>query len=228
METAGIGSQGGPDSHWVRWHQAYEDPGSPLSVRLRLVQAAVGEVLDGQPPGPITMISLCAGQGRDVIDTLAGHPRRADVRARLVEWDPALVAFARARAVAAGVGDMVEVLEGDAAEARLYEDAVPADLVLVCGVFGNISEEDIEATIAALPSFCAAGASVIWTRHRRPPDKTPTIRALFGRAGFEEVSFDAPSGYVLAVGRHRLAGPPGAFDPGLRLFDFIGDGGRPA
>ena len=157
-------------SHWVRWHQGYEDPSSALSLRLHLVKADVGAVLDARPPGSISVVSLCAGQGRDVIDVLAAHPRRADVRALLVESDPDLVEFARSRADAVGVGDRVEVLEGDASEARQSAGGVPADLVLVCGVFGNISDDDIAATIAAvLPSFCAPGASVIWTRHRSPP-----------------------------------------------------------
>jgi hypothetical protein len=35
-------------------------------------------------------------------------------------------------------------------------------LVLVCGVFGNISAKDIEGTIARLPQLCADGATVIW------------------------------------------------------------------
>src|SRR5580658_4743238 len=91
------------EAHWVRWHRAYEDPDSALSMRLRLVQQGVREVLDHHAPGPIRIVSMCAGQGRDVIDVVAAHRRRADVRARLVELDPALVAFARARATAAGV-----------------------------------------------------------------------------------------------------------------------------
>ena len=33
-------------SHWVRWHGAYEDPSSPLSERLRLVQKMVRGALD--------------------------------------------------------------------------------------------------------------------------------------------------------------------------------------
>ena len=28
-------------THWVRWHEAYEDPESALSLRLRLVQDGV-------------------------------------------------------------------------------------------------------------------------------------------------------------------------------------------
>jgi len=221
----------------VRWHAAYEDPASPLSLRLRIVQSMVGDFLDRVPashPGPIRMVSMCAGQGRDVIDVVATHPRGRDVSALLVELHPGLVAFARERAAAAGVAEQVRIVVGDASRCRWYASDVPADLVLVCGVFGNISSGDITRTIQALPGFCRMGSEVIWTRHRRPPDATPAIRADFAAAGFTELAFEAPDGYVLTVGRHRLDGEAGtgpgtgAFDPAYRLFDFVGDGGLPA
>jgi hypothetical protein len=219
-----------PESHWVRWHREYENPSSPLSLRRRMVQAMVRDVLDTAAPGPIGMVSLCAGQGRDVVDVVAGHPRVADVRVLLVELDPALVAFARHRVDAARLGERVQIVEGDAAQCRWYASHVPADLVLVCGVFGNISDTDIARTIAALPGFCHPGGEVIWTRHRRAPDATPAIRAAFASAGFEEVAFEAPDGYVLSVGRERLRAdaPSVAFDRAGRLFDFVGDGFAPA
>ena len=231
--VTGGASGSAADSHWVRWHEPYEDPSSPLSLRLRLVQSMVRDFLDAVPsthPGPIRLVSMCAGQGRDVIDVVSTHPRGAQVSALLVELDPALVSFARDRAAAAGVAEQVRIVGGDASVCRRYEDGVPADLVLVCGVFGNISGSDIARTIQALPGFCRMGSEVIWTRHRRPPDATPAIRADFAAAGFGEVAFEAPDGYVLGVGRHRLdAEPsPGAFDLTLKLFDFVGDGGLPA
>jgi hypothetical protein len=229
--TEGPSASGSSDSHWVRWHEAYEDPTSPLSLRLRLVQSMVRDFLDEVPAsraGPIRVVSLCAGQGRDVIDVVSTHPRARGVSALLVELDPGLVAFARDRAAAAGVAGQVRIVEGDASLCRWYEGDVPADLVLVCGVFGNISAGDITRTIEALPGFCRTGSQVIWTRHRRPPDATPAIRTGFAAAGFAEVAFEAPDGYVLSVGRQRLDGPPGPFDPALKLFDFVGDGGLPA
>jgi hypothetical protein len=221
----------GPDvdrSHWERWHDAYEDPASPLTVRLRLVQDAVRDVLDRAPAGLVRVISMCAGQGRDVTDVVAGHPRASDVRALLVEMDPGLVAFARSRARTAGVGDQVSVVEGDASSAGSYAGAVPADLILICGVLGNIDLDDIATLVSALPTLCAPGATVVWTRHRRPPDRTPAVRELFASAGFTEHSFSAPDPYVLGVGRSTLAVPPGVFDPSRRLFTFVGDGSLPA
>jgi predicted RNA methylase len=221
----------GESSHWERWHAPYEDPASNLSLRLRTVQAMVRQALDAVPPdraGPIRVVSLCAGQGRDVIDVVAAHPRRDQVAALLVELDPALVAFARARADAAGGGEVVRIVEGDASLSRWYAAVVPADLVLVCGIFGNISEGDITATIEALPSFCRRGAHVVWTRHRRPPDATPAIRSRFAAAGFTELAFEAPEGTVMTVGHQRYDGEGTPFDPDRRLFDFVGDGFLPA
>ena len=40
-------------SHWEQWHGAYEDPSSPLSERLRLVQKMVRGALDESCSGVI-------------------------------------------------------------------------------------------------------------------------------------------------------------------------------
>ena len=238
----GSGADSGSDSHWVRWHAPYEDPASNLSQRLAAVQSMVRAALDEIPdthPGPIRIVSLCAGQGRDVIDVVATHPRGPEVSGLLVELDPALVAFARDRAARAGLGGgddaaadgvsgRIRIVEGDASHSRWYADDVPADIVLVCGVFGNITAADIRNTIQAMRGFCAPGGHVVWTRHRRPPDLTPTIRADFADAGFAELAFEAPEGTVTAVGHQRLDGEVAPFDPDQQLFDFVGDGWNPA
>ena len=80
---------------WVAWHRGYDDPGSLLSRRLELVQGHLRAELERAPAGDVRLISLCAGQGRDVIGVLAGHPRRGGVRARLIELDERNVAVAR-------------------------------------------------------------------------------------------------------------------------------------
>jgi len=98
------------------------------------------------------------------------------VRARLVELAERNVAVARQAAQAAGSGD-VEMLQADAGTTDVCAGAVPARIVVVCGIFGNITVSDIQATVAALPGLCAPGALVLWTRHRRPPDLTPAIRS---------------------------------------------------
>jgi hypothetical protein len=144
-----------------------------------------------------------------VIGVLTGHPRR-DVRAWLVELDERNVALARQAAGLHGV----EVLQADAGITDACAGAVPAQVVVACGIFGNIAGSGIQATVAALPSLCAPGALVLWTRHRSPPDLTPAIRSWFGEAGFREEAFDTSHDGFMSVGAHRLTGEPAALVPG--------------
>jgi RimJ/RimL family protein N-acetyltransferase len=208
----------GPDpttANWVDWHLAYDVDDSPLQRRLAIVQAHIRDALDRCAPGPIHVISICAGQGRDLIGVLEGHSRRADVRARLDELDERNCDLARASAPPG-----VEIVCGDASVTSAYAGAIPAEIVITCGVFGNIADADIVRTIEALPSLCATGATVIWTRHRRPPDLTPSIRRWLAEAGFDELAFDAPGDAEFSVGTARLAVAPRPFEPGRRLFAF--------
>jgi hypothetical protein len=46
---------------WASWHAAYDNPSSPLSARLRCVQAHLAVAIDRAPPGRISLLSLCAG-----------------------------------------------------------------------------------------------------------------------------------------------------------------------
>jgi hypothetical protein len=43
---------------------------------------------------------------------------------------------------------------------------LPADVLLLCGIFGNVSDGDIRRTVQAVPALCRAGATVIWARPR--------------------------------------------------------------
>lgn len=210
----------GANRYGTAWHDEYDRPGSPLSHRLRLVQEQLRRALASAAPGPVRLVSACAGQGRDVIGVLADHPRRTDVRARLVELDPANAARARADAVAAGLDGQIEVVEGDAGLADPYAGAVPAEIVLMCGVFGNISDADVRATVAALSQLCAPDAFVIWTRHRREPDLTPTLRQWFAESGWRELAFAAPDDRMFGVGLHQLTTPPTPLVPAARYFTF--------
>ncbi|HTW98160.1 MAG TPA: class I SAM-dependent methyltransferase family protein [Acidimicrobiales bacterium] len=206
---------------WAKWHESYDDPSSALAHRLAIVQELLRAELDHLRGGPARLLSLCAGQGRDVIDVLARHPRGVDVTARLVELDHRNVAAACARAAAAGLHG-VEVLEADAGETDACAGAVPAEVVLVCGVFGNVSDDDIARTVSCLAQLCAPRALVIWTRHRYPPDVTPAIREWLAMAGFIEEAFVAVDGSLMSVGAHRLVGTPQQLTRGQRLFSFVG------
>jgi hypothetical protein len=202
---------------WFAWHSLYDDPGSFLSRRLATVRSRLAEALDGCRPGRVRVVSMCAGQGHDIVGVLARHPRAGDVAARLVESDPRNAALARQGASPYAA---VEVVEADAGCTDAYAGAVPADIVLACGVFGNVSDDDIQRTVAAFPSLCAPGAAVIWTRHRLEPDVTPRMRDWFHSAGFAEEAFGVSDDTFMAVGSHRLTGQALPFRAGQYLFRF--------
>jgi len=161
---------------------------------------------------------MCAGEARDLIGAVAGVERR-DLVGRLVEINPQLAAIARHGCDSLGLAG-VEVAVGDAGESSVYAEAAPADLLLACGVFGNISNADIERTVRAFPSLCVPGGTVIWTRSRGEPDVTVDIRHWLADEEFEEISFDPVSDGTATVGvaRYRGAGKP-LVDQ--KLFTFI-------
>ncbi|MCO8274812.1 class I SAM-dependent methyltransferase [Actinoplanes sp. TRM 88003] len=187
---------------WIKWHDEYEVPGSSLARRLEVVRGYLRPLLDR----PRRVISMCAGDGRDVLPLLP-----AGSRAVLVEWDPVLAGRARAAAPSG-----VTVITGDAGTTTPYAEIAPAEIVLACGVFGNVSYEDTRRTIAALPSLLTPGGTVIWTRAGESP-----VRSLFADNGFTELAYAEPTDARFRVGMHRLDRAPDPFLGDVRLFTFV-------
>jgi hypothetical protein len=208
--------------HWLRWHQAYEDTANPLNDRRRHVVDAIAQFLDTAPPGPLTVVSLCAGDATDLAIAVGGHARCGDVAGAAIELDPELAHRAAANLESAGVS--LDVRCADAGDVRSFSDLVPAGLLMLVGIFGNVSDADIERTVGAVPALCRKGATIIWTRHRRPPDLTPSIRRWFRRCGCANVRFHAPDDATWTVGVERLDSLTTARAASLaaeRLFTFL-------
>jgi hypothetical protein len=182
------------------------------------VQRHIRKVIDEFEGPPLRVVSMCAGEARDLLGAVESSERR-DITGRLVELDPELARRARATKEALGL-TRLEVVVGDAGQAGAYEGAVPADLVLMCGVFGNISDADIRRTASAVPMLAAPGATVIWTRHRGDPDITPQIRGWFRDAGCTDVAFEPVPDSPASVGVARFEGKPAPLVD-QTLFTFI-------
>ena len=152
------------------WHRAYDDPDSGLSWRLRTVQDWIGRALDEQA-GPFRVISVCAGDGRDLFGALTGRDDADRVSATLIELSEVIADRAERNATESEAA--VDLRRADAGLSDSYTGLAPAELVLLVGIFGNISEDDIRATIAWTPRLCAPGATVIWSRGREGGDLNP-------------------------------------------------------
>jgi SAM-dependent methyltransferase len=205
---------------WVAWHQAYEDPSSSLSQRQRDVATMISTFLDNAPVGELRILSLCSGDGGDLELALSGHPRTCDVTGCLVESDAELVA--RAQAKQRAVGSRLEVRCADAGDPSNFADVAPVDLLLLVGIFGNISNEDIQNTINAVPSLCKPGATVLWGRYRRAPDLTPQIRQWFDAIGCASTGFVSPGPGSHSTASERVGIVSNGPLP-TKLFTFLDD-----
>jgi SAM-dependent methyltransferase len=206
---------------WHEWHEGYDDPASELAGRLRAVRAHVAAVVDEAPPGLVTIVSICGGEGREVIGALEDHPRRSDVRGRLIELDPHNAAVARRWANDTGLAGL-DVVHGDASWADAYDGLPPADLVVVSGLFGHLDDDDQQSTIEFLRQLCRPGGSVVWSFTARRPLRVPKLRRFFAERGFEELSFVALPGddLALTVALSRYRGPRRVFPAGRTFFTF--------
>jgi len=213
---------------WHEWHSEYDDPASSLSRRLADVRRLLGADLDARADAgarSVRLLSLCAGDGRDTIPVLAAR-RGLEVDACLVELDPTLADAARSAAAAAGVD--VDVRTADAGSSAAFRDRLPGDVLMVCGIFGNISDADVERCVAASQALVRPGGTVIWTRGSRVPDDPTShradpaewVRGLFAAAGFEEAAFVAPEDASYRVGVCRHAGAELGWAPAWS-FSFV-------
>lgn len=205
---------------YVAWHDAYADPTSSLSIRLRYVQKAISDWYD-TTTGDVTVLSVCAGQGDDILGVLQQRPELvARTRGALVEILPENVTIDRKRI--ADLGADLDVVEGDASTTDVYAGLVPADLVLLSGIMGNISAEDIKRLVDTAPEFCTENATVIWTRGAQEPDLGPSIHQWFQEAGFTQVdNMERLEGTRMRVGVNRLVCDPRPLQTGKHLFTFF-------
>ena len=205
---------------WQDWHRHYDNPNSSIALRLEVVQGDLRRALAESPKGDgITqLITMCAGEGRDVLPVLAEETTR--VNAILIEYDETLSQRARNAIEYLGLSG-VEVKTADAGTTDTYRDLPPAHILTVCSVFGNIPVEDVRRTIATLPALMADDGIVIWTRSGH--DKSVEIRRAFLDHGFEEMSFTGTSDEMFWIGMNRLINKPARLHPpaGARMFSFF-------
>jgi hypothetical protein len=189
-----------------------------------IVQKHIAAALAECRPGPIEIVSICAGDSRDLIAVLADHPRRDDVRAWLLETDPDSLDRGNAAAHEMGLQGQLKFLAADAGRANSYLGMVPVDLVVVVGVLGNQRNAEVPGFLSCLPMLCKTGGSVIWTRSlvaNEGAEQVPAIRACLRWIGFEELQFELTIPHGFAVGRARFDGTVLPLDPARFFFEIV-------
>lgn len=149
---------------WAKWHDLYESRPS-LQERLVAVREQVTLAVSKVAAEGLQVLSICAGDGRDLIGSLAGLASRKAIRATLIESSPELVARGRAAIDEAALTEHVSFRCADATRSSTYHGIPPANVVVLAGVFGNLKEADVRRLIESLRSLCHSGASIVWTRN---------------------------------------------------------------
>ncbi|HLO84354.1 MAG TPA: class I SAM-dependent methyltransferase family protein [Nostocaceae cyanobacterium] len=208
---------------WFEWHDLYNTE-PRLQQRLEIVRKYIAYSLDALPPGIIRVVSACAGDGRDLLGVLANHPRAKDVHARLVELNPQLVERGRATIESLGLTEQIEFINGDATSSSSYLGAVPADIVIVCGIFGNLADEkELDRLLGNISFLGKQGAFVLWTRgHSNGIPHSENVRKYLQKFGFAEVEFQLTATGDMGVGIHRYLGENLPAPKEEKLFVFSG------
>ncbi|MCU0542756.1 MAG: class I SAM-dependent methyltransferase family protein [Oscillatoriaceae cyanobacterium Prado104] len=208
---------------WFEWHDLYQTQ-DVLQQRLEIVQKYISDSLDAAPKGTIQVVSACSGDGRDLLGVLANHPRAKDVRARLVELNPQLAERGKQAIAQLGLADQIEFINGDATLTASFAGAVPADIAIVCGIFGNLPDEEVlQQLIRNLPYFLKTGGFALWTRgHRDGVNYSERVRQIFQENQFTEVDFQLTATGNMGVGRHRFEGQTLAAPIDEQFFVFTG------
>jgi ubiquinone/menaquinone biosynthesis C-methylase UbiE len=206
--------------NWSGWPElAYQRPN--YRERLRVVQEQLAECLDQAPHNPLRLLSICAGDGRDVIGVLQSHRRREDVEAYLVELNGQSVSEGVKNVRGSGLENVVKFIHADATEYSTYKNLAPCDIVLICGVWGHVTANERANLIHALALFCKPSGKVIWTRKiSKGEHMLKVVQSQFDEASWTLVRQSSTSDNKWAVCTYRYHGPALEVPANGRIFSF--------
>lgn len=211
-----------PQNHWDEWHKHY-DHSSLLQARLQIVRGQISLAFNECDPGLIQAVSICAGDGRDLIHTTSNHPRRNDVRAFLIDKNEQSIARGKLAAEQVGLSQQFHFLKADARLSRSYIGIVPANIIILVGVLGHVRHKEIVRLVQNVPMLCKAGGWLIWAKKLKihtNHNQVLSVRNLLQRSAFKEVQYEETGLDGFAVSRAQFIGPTTPLDPARRLFEF--------
>ena len=207
---------------WKAWHTRYQTD-TELQARLEQVKAYINEALLALPAGKLNIVSICSGDGRDLIEVLPTHPRREDVVGWLLEYNESLVHDAQQAILHHGLGMSLFPCVADATDAKQYAGIPLAHLVVLAGVFGSVEDGEIARFLCNLQVLCAPSAYVIWTQNISTLEgqrRTETLQQALSRQEFSSISVVTTPQQRYHVGLHRYVGGHVSRQLDDRLFTF--------
>ena len=207
---------------WNAWHHKYNTD-TELNARLSQVKICIDEALRALPPGKVNVISLCSGDGRDLIELLPTHARRADVSGWLLECHESLVETAQQAIHQQGLKTTLHACVADATDARSYATIPPAHLIILAGVFGSVETDEIPRLLRNLQILCAPAAYVVWTQNLYTEEgqhRSVILRQALNTQSFTSVKLLTTPQQRYHIGLHQYHGKPVNLPLDDRLFTF--------
>ena len=231
MNTADPSLMSAPGCDWSSRFYTEQHPG--FVARLKTTTRMIAESLAEAPAGEVRVLSLCCGDGRDLLGALRDHPRKGDVRALMIDRDASSVRRGRQWAHEQGLGERIEFVNSDAADWTGMGGWVPFHMVIISGVFVHLTVEHAQNLVGALPMLCRDGSTVVWNRRvvaastggqetgdPIPRAHLPDLRAFFAAAGFVTAACEETGPIGHGILRDVYRGPVVPFEPRSGIFEF--------
>ena len=146
---------------WNDWHSIYDDKESAPYKRSIITQELVNNYLNIHKKN-IIILSICSGQARDILPAIAGREDKDRITTYLLDIDKDCLEYAQEYARIHDIPN-VHTINKDASLKESYDDIPKADLIVICGLFGHLSLEDITTTVSFLAYISDNDAHVIWS-----------------------------------------------------------------
>lgn len=202
---------------WHTWNDHYDNADSELSKRLNKVKEYLkNTLLNIEIP---TVLNICSGQGKDILESMVELDKDAEVY--LIDTNTnslnAAINFAKTN----NIGTITFINE-DASHTSTYKkyDIPKSNIVLACGLFGHLNQEDSYGLVDFLKTQIKANGTVIWTKNIEN-DSISNLRKYFIDNNFEEISYFGPEGSPWAVVCNKYIGEEFDLSKEYKIFNFI-------
>ena len=173
---------------WTEWHEeAYNDINSLPYQRTEIVKDLINKYLS-EIDKDIVVISIGAGQSRDILPVLIGRKDNDRITTYLIDTDIECLNYAKNYAKDNNIIN-VHIVDMDGSLVKNYKDIPKADLIIFCGMMTQKNTDEVKKLANNIKLICNKDAQIIWSRHGYDKDYSTPFRNVFNENFYKELDF---------------------------------------
>jgi len=173
---------------WTEWHEeAYNDINSLPYQRTEIVKDLINKYLS-EIDKNIVVISIGAGQSRDILPVLIGRKDNDRITTYLIDTDIECLNYAKNYAKDNNIIN-VHIVDMDGSLVKNYKDIPKADLIIFCGMMTQKNTDEVKNLANNIKLICNEDAQIIWSRHGYDGDYSTPFRNVFNENSYKELDF---------------------------------------